>query len=60
MIYLLSLIVVLSTGICYSVAKKKSLNIQLWVCLGALFGPFALPFLLIAGSRAAKASSIER
>jgi hypothetical protein len=54
MVYVLSLIVMLSTGICYVVAKRKSLNVQLWLCLGVLFGPFALPFLLLARSRAAK------
>jgi hypothetical protein len=54
MVYVLSLIVILSTGICYVVAKRKSLNVQLWLCLGVLFGPFALPFLLLAGARAAK------
>ncbi len=59
MIYVLSLIVVLSTGICYAVARRKSLNVQLWVCLGVLFGPFVLPFLLLARSRAVKVNSVE-
>ncbi len=48
MMYLLALIVMLSTGICYSVAKRKHLSIQLWVALGVLFGPFAIPFLFFA------------
>jgi len=47
-VYLLVVIVMVSTGICYTLAKRKGLSTQLWVILGAFFGPFAIPFLLLA------------
>lgn len=49
--YVLVAITVLCAGICFSVAKKKGLSIQLWVVLGAFFGPFALPFLFLTKPR---------
>ena len=44
-------IVVTSTAVCHSVAKKKGLNVQTWILAGALFGPFAIPFVLLMKSR---------
>ena len=49
--YVLVAITVVCAGICFSIAKKKGLSTRLWVVLGALFGPFALPFLFLAKPR---------
>ncbi|MFT7243958.1 MAG: hypothetical protein ACI82A_001308 [Candidatus Azotimanducaceae bacterium] len=46
--YVLVGIMIVCAGICFSVAKKKGLSTRLWVVLGALFGPFALPFVFLA------------
>jgi hypothetical protein len=52
---ILILVIVVSTDICWRIARRKSLNIQLWIILGALIGPFAIPFALLAKSREVKA-----
>lgn len=49
--YLLVVIAIVSAGICYSVAKKRGLNVPFWVAMGALVGPIALPFLFMAKSK---------
>jgi len=51
MAWILILVVIISTGICWRIAKRKNLNVQLWIILGALIGPFAVPFALLAKSR---------
>jgi len=40
-------IVIVSAAICHWVAKRKNLNTQRWIVAGALFGPFATPFVLL-------------
>jgi len=50
MAFVLVAIVIASAAVCYTVAKRKHLNVQLWVVLGALFGPFAIPFVFLAKS----------
>ncbi|MDG1206323.1 MAG: hypothetical protein P8N51_13225, partial [Pseudomonadales bacterium] len=49
--YVLVGITIVCAGVCFSVAKKKGINTRLWVVLGALFGPFALPFVFLAKPR---------
>lgn len=51
MALILIVVIVISTAICWRIAKRKNLNIQLWIILGALIGPFAVPFALLAKSR---------
>ncbi|MDP5134558.1 hypothetical protein ORJ04_01170 [Rheinheimera baltica] len=41
-------VIIISTTICYFVAKKKEANVSLWVVLGAVFGPLAVPFVFFA------------
>ena len=55
MAWILILVVIISTDICWRIAKRKNLNVQLWIILGALIGPFAIPFALLAKSREASA-----
>ena len=42
------LIPIVCAGICYSIAKKRNAAIPFWVAMGALFGPLALPFVLMS------------
>jgi hypothetical protein len=51
MIYVLTVIVMISTGICWKIAKQKNLNVQFWIILGVCFGPLAIPFALLAKTR---------
>lgn len=44
----LALIVAICTGICYSIAKARGAKVSYWVLMGALFGPFAIPFVFFA------------
>ncbi len=44
-------IVLLSTEICYWVAKKRGAKISFWVVMGACFGPFAVPFVFFANGK---------
>ena len=39
------------TGVCYFVAKRKNLSVPFWIAMGALFGPFAIPFVFLAKSK---------
>ncbi|MES9994371.1 MAG: hypothetical protein ABW098_20670 [Candidatus Thiodiazotropha sp.] len=48
MIYLLLAMNIASIFICYHIAKSRGLNPVLWGLLGALFGPLAIPFALLA------------
>jgi hypothetical protein len=38
-------------GVTIVCAKKKGLSTRLWIVLGALFGPLALPFVFLAKPR---------
>ena len=42
-------IVLISTEICYFVAKRRNLNKAVWIMLGATLGPIAVPFVFLAG-----------
>jgi uncharacterized protein (DUF2062 family) len=42
--YFLPIIMIISAGVCFSVAKKKRANLPFWVFMGSIFGPFAIPF----------------
>jgi hypothetical protein len=39
---------IICAGVCYSVAKKRNAAVPFWVVMGALFGPFALPFVFMS------------
>jgi len=41
------LISVLFGVLCYYIAGRKGYNKQFWLIMGILFGPFALPFIII-------------
>jgi len=45
---LLILLAVLPVVICYSVAKRRGANPVFWGIMGAMFGPFALPFVFFS------------
>ncbi len=44
-------VVLISTGICHYVAKRKGFNVRWWIVAGALFGPLAIPFVLLIPGR---------
>ncbi|TVZ40720.1 hypothetical protein P886_0048 [Alteromonadaceae bacterium 2753L.S.0a.02] len=44
----LGIVIVVSTEICYFVAKRRRANVALWVILGACFGPLAIPFVFFS------------
>jgi hypothetical protein len=48
MIYLLLALNIASIFICYRIARSRGANPVLWGLLGALFGPLAIPFALMA------------
>ena len=41
-------IVALCTWICYAIARKRKANVRYWVIMGALAGPFAIPFVFFS------------
>jgi len=51
-IYFLVVVTCVSAWICYQLAKKKGLKRSYWTMLGALIGPFAIPFVLFAREKA--------
>jgi hypothetical protein len=46
--YVVVLIFIICTGVCYSVAKKRKAKVSFWVVMGALFGPLAIPFVFFS------------
>jgi hypothetical protein len=46
--YLLLAINIASVFICHRIARIRGVNPVLWGILGALFGPLAIPFALMA------------
>lgn len=40
--------------LCHVIAKKRSLNPVYWAVMGAIFGPFAIPFVFIAKAKSAE------
>jgi energy-coupling factor transporter transmembrane protein EcfT len=55
MTYLILAVIIISTGICWKLAKRKNLKVPFWVVMGACFGPLAIPFALLAKPRALNA-----
>jgi|GEM_PF-425408 len=51
LVYLILAIIVISTGVCWKLAKKKHLNVPFWIVMAALFGPLAIPFVALARDR---------
>lgn len=50
--YALPILILVCTGICYSVAKKRGANVPYWVVMGALIGPFAIPLVFFSKPKA--------
>ncbi|MBL7003144.1 MAG: hypothetical protein ISR69_03860 [Gammaproteobacteria bacterium] len=48
---LIILPIVISLWVCRTQAKKKGLSTQYWVTMAVIFGPFAIPFVLLAKSK---------
>ncbi len=44
---ILSLICIICAYLCWSVANKRNGNTLFWAVMGALFGPFAIPFVMM-------------
>lgn len=47
-VYLLTVLTIASAWFCFLTARKKGLNKVYWTTLGALIGPLAVPFVLLA------------
>jgi len=47
-IAIIALIFVVSAIICHLVAKNNGINPVFWGVLGGVFGPFAIPFVLLS------------
>lgn len=46
-IYILLAVTVASIIICHSIAKSRGLKPVFWGVMGAIFGPLAIPFVLL-------------
>lgn len=44
----ITLIAVASIAACHAIAKRRGANAGFWAVMGALFGPLAIPFVLLA------------
>ena len=42
---------VLCIGACHQIAKRRGASPLFWAIMGALFGPFAIPFAFMAGPK---------
>ena len=51
MIYAIVLVAVLCAIICHTIAKKRGANPVFWGVMGAVFGPFAIPFVYFARTK---------
>ena len=50
----LVIISAICAGVCYGIARSRGSRVAFWVVMGALFGPFAIPFVFF--SKPAKGS----
>ena len=48
---ILTILVLLSIVACHFIAKNRGLNPVFWGVMGGIFGPFAIPFVLIVKSK---------
>lgn len=48
MIFALLLINIISIYICYAIAKRRKTAKYYWALVGALLGPFAIPFVFFS------------
>ncbi len=48
------LVMVASVAACHAIADSRGGNPVFWGIMGALFGPLAIPFAFLAGSRGRK------
>ena len=46
--YLIVGMFIVSASICHHIAKRKQLNVPLWIVLGSLIGPLAIPLIVFA------------
>ena len=53
MVFILIVVPIVSAAVCHRVAKRKQLNVKLWIILGSLFGPLAIQFVYRAKAREA-------
>ena len=42
---------IVSAAVCHMIARQRGLKPVFWGVMGALFGPFAIPFILLKKSR---------
>ena len=54
MIYAVVLVAVVCAVICHAVAKKRGANPVFWGIMGAVFGPFAIPFVYFAKTKSGR------
>lgn len=48
----MALVFLASIVVCHSIAKRRGANPVFWGLMGALFGPFAIPFAFMSGPKA--------
>ena len=53
-VIVLSSICILSAILLWNMADKRGANRLFWATMGALFGPFAIPFIFLANRRSSK------
>lgn len=52
LIIAMALVFLASIVACHSIAKRRGGNPVFWGLMGALFGPLAIPFAFMSGSKA--------
>ena len=53
-VIVLSVICILSAILLWNMADKRGANRLFWATMGALFGPFAIPFIFLAKRRSSE------
>lgn len=48
---ILGIVFLVSAIICHAVARRRAANPVFWGVMGLVFGPLAIPFVLMAGTR---------
>lgn len=48
---LLAILAIACVVLCHYIAKKRGANPVFWSVMGALFGPFAIPFIFFAKTK---------
>ncbi len=57
---IISIICIASAWLLWGIANKRGANTLFWTVMGAVFGPFAIPFVFLTKNNSAKPTQLNK